>query len=292
MVKKLRIELFDVVNYTLLTLVTLLMIYPLLNVASVSISTNADYIENPLMIWPKHLDFQAYKDVFRHPLIWSSYRNTIVVTLLGVAMALFLYIITAYPLSKKHLKGRSVFMKLIVFTMLFNGGLIPNFYLIRSLGLIDNLLALVLPSIFSGFNVILMKNFFESIPESLEEAAKIDGASEIYILSRIIVPLSKPIIATLCLFTAVSFWNSFFAAVVYIRSPQKWTLQLMLREIILGASMQEISTGGNSAEMSRNIPTESLKYAALMVVMLPILCVYPFVQRYFVSGIMVGSVKD
>ncbi|MCM3747007.1 carbohydrate ABC transporter permease [Paenibacillus pasadenensis] len=286
-----RFEWFDAVNYTLLLLICVIMLYPFVNVAAVSFSSYSSFLENPMMIWPKQLSFAAYNQILSHPVLLSSYTNTIIITVCGVAIGIFLYIITAYPLSKKHLKGRNFFMVIVIFTMLFNGGLIPNFYLIRELGLLDTLTALVVPMLLSGFNLILMKNFMESLPEELEEAAKMDGASEPYLLFRIIVPLSMPIIATLCLFTAVGYWNNFFNAVIYIRSVENWPLMLFLREIIEGARMQEIS-GANAAEVGKNaVVPETLKYATLMIVMVPILCVYPFVQKYFVQGITLGSVK-
>ncbi|MBD2845108.1 carbohydrate ABC transporter permease [Paenibacillus sp. IB182496] len=275
-------------------MISLLMLYPFVNVFVVSISSYSAYIENPLRIFPKDITFGAYAQITRHPVLWSSYLNTIIVTISGVALGIFLYIVTAYPLSKSFLKGRRIIMLAIVFTMLFNGGLIPNYYLMRELGLLNSLPALVLPMLLSGFNLILMKTFMENIPEELEEAARIDGASDPYILFRIVVPLSLPIIATLCLFTAVAYWNNFFNAIVYIRDVDKWPLMLFLREIIEGAKLISISGGGveNAAEAGNvQITAETLQYATLMIVTLPILCVYPFLQRFFVKGIMLGSVK-
>ncbi len=232
----------------------------------------------------------AYKEIMGDPQLWRSYANTVIITVGGVAISILLYILTAYPLSKKGLRGRRILMMLVIFTMLFNGGLIPNFYLIRSLGMLDTLGALVVPMLISGFNLILMKSFFESLPEELEEAARIDGASDPYILFRIIVPLSKPIIATLCLFTAVAYWNNFFNAIIYIRSDDKWPLMLYLREVIEGASA--LADSANTAELgSQPLTSETIKYATLILVMIPILAVYPFLQRYFVKGIMLGSVK-
>jgi putative aldouronate transport system permease protein len=289
---KMKLEVFDWTNYILLTLVSLAMLYPFVNVLAVSFSSYAAYVDNPMMVWPHDFDLSAYKEIMSHRILWVSYRNTIVVTVCGVVFGVFLYIITAFPLSKKVVKGRKILMLLIVFTMLFSGGLIPNYYLMRSLGLLDSLAALVLPSLFSGFSLILMKNFYESLPEELEEAARIDGASDPYILFRIFVPLSTPIIATLALFAAVGYWNNFFNGVIYIRSVDKWPLMLFLREIIEGAGMKEIATGGNAAETGgEQATTETLKYATLTIVMIPILLVYPFIQRYFVKGIMLGSVK-
>ncbi|WJH33656.1 carbohydrate ABC transporter permease [Paenibacillus sp. CC-CFT747] len=288
------VSLFDILNNTAITIITLLMLYPFINVFVVSISSYSAFVENPMRIWPKQVTFEAYKEIFGHPVLWSSYWNTIVVTVSGVLIGILLYILTAYPLSKKHLRGRNLIMIAVVFTMLFNGGLIPNYYLMRSLGLINTLAALVIPALLTGFNLILMKTFMENIPEELEEAARIDGASDPYILFRIVVPLSGPIIATLCLFTAVGYWNNFYSAIVYIRDVDKWPLMLFLREIIEGAKLTSISTGAgdNAAEAANlNITPVTLQYATLIIVMIPILCVYPFVQKYFVKGIMLGSVK-
>ncbi|SDE55395.1 putative aldouronate transport system permease protein [Paenibacillus sp. UNCCL117] len=288
---RLKFSLFDTVNNTLVTLVTLLMLYPFLNVFVVSISGYGAFVENPMRIWPKDISFEAYREIVKHPVLWSSYLNTIIVTVSGVLIGIVLYILTAYPLSKKHLRGRGLIMVAIVFTMLFNGGLIPNYYLMRELGLINTLAALVVPALLTGFNLILMKTFMEHIPEELEEAARMDGASDPYILFRIIVPLSGPIIATLCLFSAVGYWNNFYNAIVYIRDVTNWPLMLFLREIIEGSKLNTIA-GGNAAEaMDINIMPVTLQYATLMIVMIPILCVYPFLQKYFVKGIMLGSVK-
>lgn len=285
-----KIELLDVINYILLTLVCLAMVYPFLNVASVSFSSYNAYVNHPMMVWPHQFTVGAYKEIMKSAILWRSYINTIVITVSGVGIGIFLYILTAYPLSKKVLKGRRTLMLLIIFTMLFNGGLIPNYYLMRSLGFLDSLAALVLPALLTGFNLILMKNFFESLPEELEEAARIDGASDPYILFRIVVPLSKPIIATLCLFAAVGYWNNFFNAIVYIRSNTKWPLMLYLREVIEGASA--MAKNANAADLGEEMMTsETIKYATLILVMVPILCVYPFLQKYFVKGIMLGSVK-
>ncbi|TLS49007.1 carbohydrate ABC transporter permease [Paenibacillus antri] len=291
---RLKFSLFDAVNNTLVALVTLLMLFPFLNVFAVSISEYSAYVENPMRIWPKDISFKAYQEIMKHPVLWSSYLNTIIVTVSGVLIGIFLYLVTAYPLSKKHLRGRGLIMVAIVFTMLFNGGLIPNYYLMRELGLINTLAALVLPALITGFNLILMKTFMEHIPEELEEAARIDGASDPYILFRIVAPLSGPIIATLCLFSAVGYWNNFYNAIVYIRDVDKWPLMLFLREIIEGSKLNSIMGGGgdNAAETSNlNITPVTLQYATLMIVMIPILCVYPFLQKYFVKGIMLGSVK-
>lgn len=280
----------DVINYGTLAVISFIMVYPFLNVLAVSLSDYSAYIQNPMMIWPQKMSLAALKSVFGNELILTSYSNTILITVIGTFIDLCLLLITAYPLSKAHLRGKKIFMGLIIFTMLFNGGLIPNFYLVKNLGLLDTQWALILPRLLMAFNIILLKNFFENLPLSLEEAAKIDGASDFCILYKIMIPLSKPILATLALFIAVGYWNSFFEAVIYIRDPQKWTLQLVLREIIMAANTQMLQTEGNLAEMSAT-SSVTVKYATLIVAILPIVCVYPFLQKYFVKGIMVGAVK-
>lgn len=283
-------RIFDSINYILLTLVSMVMLYPFLNVVAISFSTYTSYIQHPFMIFPKEFSMEGFTFVFKNGLLLDSYKNTIIVTVASSALSLLLTVLMAYPLSKKHLRGRKIFMNLLIFTMLFNGGLIPNFYLIKSLGWIDSLWALIVPGALGAYNVILMKSFFETLPESLEESARMDGASELTVLTRIILPLSMPIIATILLFVAVSHWNSFFSAIIYIRSPRKWTLQLVLREILLSANNQILASGGNSAEVSQ-VPSETLQYATLVVVILPIMCVYPFLQKYFVKGVTLGAVK-
>lgn len=206
---------------------------------------------------------------------------------MGVLIGLTLITLMAYPLSRLHLKGRGIIMNIVIFSMMFSGGMIPNYYLVRSLGLIDSLWAVILPGAFSAYNMILMKNFLEALPDSLMEAASIDGASEPCILFKIALPLCKPILATLCLFIAVQYWNSYFTAMLYIRDRTKWTLQLVLREIVLA----NVQNGNNDPAQENYIVSISIKYASLLVVMLPIMLVYPFLQKYFVKGVMIGAVK-
>lgn len=290
---KRKMQLFDYINYTILFLIGICMLYPFVNIIAVSFSSYEAFIENPLRIIPKEFNFNAYKDILRHAGFYKSYLNTIIVTLVGTVASLFLYSITAYPLARKDLRGRRGIMVYVLFTMLFNGGLIPNFYVVKELGLYDTLLILVIKGMFSAYNLILVKSFFENISESLLEAARVDGANEPTILFKIVMPVSKPILATIGLFTAVGYWNNYYNAVVYIKSASKWPLMLFLREIIMGAKMSEMATGGNLAE-AKNVMVDQvmLQYSTLLLVILPILCVYPFLQRYFVKGMMLGSVKE
>ena len=267
-------------------------LYPVLNVIAVSLSTYGGYLKNPSMIFPSEFSLQAYTTVLETKKIWTGYQTTLIVTLTGTVIGVLVTILTAYALSKKNLKGRSVIMTLILITMFFSGGMLPNYFLMRSLGLLDSLLALILPGCLSAYNIILVKNFFESLPQSLIEAAEIDGATEPQILSKVVIPLSKPIISVITLFLAVGYWNNYFNGILYIKSTSKWPLQLVLREIIMAASSMQQATGGNLAESGgTQVPVIMLQYASIVVAMVPILCIYPFVQKYFEKGIMMGAVK-
>ncbi len=284
---KKKIEMFDVCVYSVVTLICIIMLYPFLNVIAVAFSEYTEYLKNPLMILPSGFTLSAFKFVLKEGQVIVSYGNTIFVTVMGVLIGLTLITLMAYPLSRLHLKGRGIIMNIVIFSMMFSGGMIPNYYLVRSLGLIDSLWAVILPGAFSAYNMILMKNFLEALPDSLMEAASIDGASEPCILFKIALPLCKPILATLCLFIAVQYWNSYFTEMLYIRDRTKWTLQLVLREIVLA----NVQNGNNDPAQENYIVSISIKYASLLVVMLPIMLVYPFLQKYFVKGVMIGAVK-
>lgn len=281
----------DVVIHIVLVAIAGLMIFPFLNVIAVSFSSYGAYLKNPMMVWPQEFTVTAFQHVFNNESIQTGYVNTIFITITGTIIGLLLTILTAYPLSQKKLPGKRWFMIYILFTSLFSGGLVPGFILMKNLRLIDSIWALILPSMLNSFNIFLAKNFFEGLPESLSEAASIDGASDMYILWKIILPISKSIMATIALFIAVTYWNTYFNAIIYIRSEDKWPLQLVLREIISAATAQNLLSGGDAAEISKNIPTQGLQYASLVVVVLPILCVYPFLQKYFVQGVTLGAVK-
>ena len=279
--------------YVIVTIAAAIMLYPVLNVIAVSMSSYRAYSGTPWMIFPYEFDFAAFEAVFGSSLLMRSYLNTIFITVLGTVLTLFFTILTAYPLSRPGLKGKVLFMALLIFTMMFNGGTVPNFLLIKGIGLYDTLMSQILPGALSAFNTILMINFFKNLPSSLLEAARVDGASEPYILARIVIPLSSAIIATISLFAAVGYWNSYFSAIIYTRSQDKWPVQLVLREIILSANTAMLSSGGNMAEINLlSLPLDSLRYAALVVVMVPIMCIYPFLQKYFAKGVMVGAVKE
>lgn len=272
-----------------LTLFALACLYPILYVAVYSITPYEDYLANPLRLIPRAIDLNAYKKLINFPLIFSGYGVTIFITITGTILNILLLCITAYPLTKKDLKGRNIILALITFTMFFNGGLIPNFYLIRSLHLYDTIAALILPGCLGAYNLILMKNFMAQIPASLEESAYLDGANEFQVLWKIIVPLSKPAIATFVIFHVVSQWNSYFNAIIYTSKRSLWPLMLVLRELIVEDGMSMMNQGATPDSMSVN--TFTLKMATIIICVLPILCIYPFMQRYFTKGLLVGSVK-
>lgn len=285
-------KIIAVICYTFVTIFALTIIYPMLNVFSVAFASYADYLRRPWMFYPKEIDLQAFQKVFSSMLIWNSYKNTVIITVSGTLLTLVLTTLTAYPISRPYLKGRGVFTTIIIITMVFSGGIIPKFLVMKSIGLYNNLLSLIIPSALSAFNIILMINFFQAMPESLLEAARIDGANEPRILAQIVVPLSKPILATIALFAAVGYWNNYFSAVMYIRKQELWPVQLVLREIVLANNTAALDAGNNLAEAGgQAVYTKSLQYASLIVVMLPIMCVYPFLQRYFAKGVMLGAVK-
>lgn len=276
----------------LVTLFALCCLFPFIYVFFVSFMSYEEYLQNPLQIIPKSLDLTAYKQILDYALIQSSYGVTVTVTLAGTILSVFLLVISAYPLTKKDLGGRKAVMSMILFTMFFNGGLIPNYILVKSLGLFDTLGALIFPGCISAFNLILMKNFIiTSVPDSLEEAAKVDGANELRILFSVIVPLLTPAIATMTIFSAVGYWNNYFSAMMYVSSRKLWPLTLVLRELVVEDTSAVSPVTQMLTSQSRSHPF-TLKMAAIVITILPILVVYPFMQRYFVKGISLGSIKE
>lgn len=280
---------FSIFNYILLGFMALACIFPLFYVFMYSITPYSEYLANPLRLFPPEITLTAYKELFTFPLMKTGYLSTIFVTVVGTSLNVFLLCITAYPLSKRNLKGRNIIMALITFTMFFNGGMIPNYMLVRSLHLLDTYWALIFPGAISAYNLILMRNFVSAIPSSLEEAAYIDGANELQILGRVIVPLCKPAIATFTLFHAVGHWNSYFNATMYINNRNKWPLMLIVREMVA-------ESGTNMVHQSATVMEDlaqpfTLQMAVIIFTIVPILCVYPFVQKYFMQGMLMGSVK-
>ncbi len=281
---------FAVINYTFMILFSLIIILPFLHLLSVSFSSSSDAARYGLHFIPKSISMTAYERIFGTPEIWRAYLVTLVRTGFGTVFSLILTAMGGYVLSKKYMPDRTFYTSLIVFTMFFSGGLIPSFLLIRSLGLIDRYLALILPGAISTFSLLIVRNYFMTIPMSLEESAKIDGASDIRILFAIYLPVAKPILATVALWYAVGNWNSWFDCLIYMRSPKKFVLQIILRRIIL-LGTQEVIDNPGVQDLSMTAHPDSVRAAAIFVTTIPIMCVYPFVQKYFIKGIMIGSLK-
>lgn len=277
---------FNAVNYVVLTLLAVITLYPIINVLAISLSSYTGYLQNPAMVLPIEFNLDAYKSILSNPLITSAYKNTIFVTIAGTCLNLTLTVLTAYPLAKGKLRGSRVIMFGIVFTMMFSGGMIPTFLTVRSLGLLDTHWALILPCAIGTSNLIIVKNFFEGIPDSLLESARMDGAGEWRILWSIVLPLSVPVLATVTLFYAVGNWNRLFDAVMYINSRSNWTLPILLKEIIT-----ENSELLADPSIAAQVYPKTMQCATIVVAVLPIMLAYPFLQRFFMKGIMLGAVK-
>jgi putative aldouronate transport system permease protein len=275
------------INYTLLTLLVIVCVYPFLNVVAYSFSSNRAVLSGNVTFFPIEPQLDAYKEIMKRGQIWVSMRVTLITTLMGTGLGLILTIFAAYALSRKKLKGRSILSGLILFTMYFSGGIIPTFIVVKNLGMYDQLTALYIPSAISVFNFIVMRTFFRELPESLEEAAYLDGATDMQILWKVALPLSVPIIATIGLFYAVSYWNEYFSALLYIQSPEKYTLQLRLRSLLFAEELGSATAEG----LGQTVMAESLKMTCIVVGTMPILVVYPWLQKYFVKGVMLGSIK-
>lgn len=274
-------------NLAAMILVIVVTLYPFLTIIAQSFSSDTAIRSGRVNLWPVGFNLTTYELVMSDSMFWTNYKNTVIYTTVATLIAIVLTTCYAYVLSKHHLRGRNLLIGIAVFTMFFNGGLIPNYVLITTLGLNNSLWAIVLPNAISVFNLLVMKSFFENLPVELEEAAQIDGLNTYGVLWRIVLPLSKAVIATMVLFYAVSFWNSWFAAFLYMDKSELFPVTVYLRNLIAGASTAA-STGGTSdiAQVSANIQS-----VTMVLTVLPILCIYPFVQRYFVSGVMLGSVK-
>lgn len=287
---------FDILNNIFMFFIIIAMVYPFLNQIAISLSDNTSVLAGKVTIWPIGFNTDAYRKLVLDSRFFMVMKNTIWYTVLNTVVSMFVMTVYAYPLSKKHLKGRQTLMTIMVFSMMFGtGGLIPNYLVVKNLGLVDSYWGLILPSAFNIWNIIILKNFFQQIPGEIEESALIDGASNIKIFIQIMLPLSLPSLAAITLFTAVAAWNTFFNALIYINSPNKKLLQVYLNDI-LQANTSPTETANSSMIMSEaaknnTLNSDTLKAATLMCATIPILLVYPFVQKYFMAGLMVGSVK-
>ncbi|MFD2412664.1 carbohydrate ABC transporter permease [Paenibacillus rhizoplanae] len=280
-------KVWQAVVYFILIMLSLLCLLPFLYVVAVSVTPESEVLRRGIVIIPETFTFLAYKEVFISHGIGQAYKITLFRTIVGTLLNVFFTVIAAYPLSKKYLPGRSPFLLFIVFTMMFGGGLIPTYLLVRSLGLLNSPWVLIIPQLISAFNLVIIKGFFEQLPAEIEESARVDGASELQSLWRIILPLSLPVLSTISLFYAVGHWNSYFDAIVYINDSSLMPLQVILRNILLNVATQSADSLANSGAVS----TFAVQMAAVVVTTVPILIVYPFMQKHFTKGVLLGSVK-
>lgn len=283
-------QVFTWVNTILLLVFVAITLYPVLTIVAQSFSSEGAIRTGRVNLLPDGFNLDTYRAVAENPLFWRNYRNTVMYTVVGTAVAMALTTSLAFVVSKKHLRGRGLLIGIAVFTMFFNGGLIPNYVLILNLGLKNTIWAVVLPGALSVFNLLVMKAFFENLPAELEEAAQIDGLGWFGILFRIVLPLSKAVIATMVLFYAVMYWNDWFTAFLYLDRPELMPVTMFLRNLIAGAS--SAATEGAAAQgTTASSIAANIQAVTMVLTVIPILCVYPFIQRYFVRGIMLGSVK-
>jgi len=283
---------FTIVNYTVLTIFLVLIIYPLIFVMSSSLSDGSAVISGRVILWPVNFSTLAYEKVFSYPRIWSGYGNSLFYAVVGTLVNVTMTLLAAFPLSRRDLFGKNIFLALFLFTMFFNGGLIPTYLLVRDLGLRNTRWALIIPQALSVWNLLIAITFVRtSIPHELLEASQLDGCSDFNYFVRILLPLSTPLIAVLSLFYAIGHWNQFFAALLYLTNKDLFPLQIILRDILISSNVDLSMVEDIKIMAAREALRELLKYALIVVASVPVLIIYPFAQRYFVKGIMLGSVK-
>ena len=278
---------FNLCNTILMIFILICTLYPFWYVIVCSLSSISHVTNSVVLLWPDCIHLEAYKQVFRNNLVPTAYGNTILITLTGTALSMVLTAMSAFVLSRSELPGIRVMTLFAVFTMLFNAGLVPFYLQVRDLGLLNSRLSLILPFAISTYNTVILRNFFKSVPNELYEAASIDGSSYLRYFVRILLPLSLPSIATITLFYAVSYWNAYFYSIIFITDHKLYPIQAILRQILMSSEFNNLLYDDGT----QNLPSEMLKCAMIAITALPIICVYPFLQRYFVKGIMVGSVK-
>ena len=281
-----KIGTLDWIIFVILFIFAALIIYPFYNAFLISISPEHVVTDTPFLIFPKEITFDAYKEVFTNDLLWSGFSVTMILLIVGTVYQLFFTVITGYALSRNGWFGKNFVMNMILVTMFFGGGLVPYYYLITSLGLYDSILVMIIPGAIDTFNMLLMRNYFASLPKELEESAKIDGANDFAAFAKIYLPLSLPMLATIGLFFAVGNWNSWYNGMLFIETAKYKPLQLVLREMIVTSSSTI-----EDPNASRHVYSQSLQMAAVFFTIVPMMSFYPFLQRYFVKGIVVGAIK-
>ncbi|KAB8139312.1 carbohydrate ABC transporter permease [Gracilibacillus oryzae] len=279
---------FDIFNHVFLAVVALITVVPFLYIIGGSFATESEIATRSFFVIPNEITTAAYDYIFSTDAVLRSLGISILITVLGTAVSMILTLTMAYPLSRKTMVGRNFILNLILFSMLFGGGMIPTYLLVKGLGLLDSIWALILPVAINPFNLIIVKTFFQELPKELEDASKIDGCTEFQTFWRVMLPLSKPVIATFTLFYAVFYWNDFFQALLYLTDTTKWPIQLLLQQLVMVANM---GIGDLQEAQLYEPPEESVKLAVIVIATVPILLFYPFLQKHFAKGVMLGSVK-
>lgn len=283
---------FDYVLYCIFIILALITLFPFYNVIILSVANTVSYAKHVPYLFPYTIDFTGYKTIINDMYFFKSFLVTLFVTVVGTSLNMIFSVATAYVLSRKQLPGRKFFLTYILFTMLFSGGMIPTYLIVCKLGLSNSVWSMIFPTMLNTFYIIIMKNYFQGLPVSLEEAARIDGANDFQILTRIYLPISKPFMATFALFYAVERWNEWWNAYLYIIDKDLKPLQLYLKDVLILYDTQLASQLKSMAEAKMQIFSQSIQMSTILITMIPILCVYPFVQKYFVKGIMIGSIKE
>ena len=282
-------KVFKIVTIAVVVFIAACCLFPFLHILAISFSNKTAVIRGDVLLWPVNFDLSAYKAVFTNKGLMDSMWFSLLLTVVYTVFALAMTILCAYPLSRPGLKFKSPILLYILFTMYFSGGMIPSYLNIKSLGLLDTFWVLVFPTVLSTYNMILMKSFFQSMPRELEESAYVDGANDLVVLIKIVLPLSKAMLATIALFYAVSRWNGFMDAILYINDESMYTIQLRLRQLI--QSSQVSSMMEEIPEMKDDLVAETIKAGCMVFSMIPVMIIYPWLQKYFVKGVMIGSVK-
>ncbi|MFD0868083.1 Inner membrane ABC transporter permease protein ycjP [Chlamydia abortus] len=276
----------------LLAVVSVIVLYPLVFVLSASVSNPEDVLNGEIWLFPSSLSFTGYEKIFQNQEILTGYLNTIMYTLVGTAINLAMTVMAAYPLSRPNFAGKNLITGIMVFTLFFSGGLIPTYLIVKEMGMLNSFWALVIPNAVSVWNIVIMRTFFQSsIPGEIQESASIDGCSNLQILWKIVLPLSMPIIAVMILFYSVGHWNAYFNALIYLTDRAKYPLQLFLREILIQGQMEQMINVGDESHARTLMEAEAIKYAVVVIANLPVLLLYPFLQKYFVKGVMIGALK-
>ncbi len=284
-----RITIADIFIYVIVSLISLISVAPFIYVFSISLTDPSVYVPYKLYLIPEKFSFSSYSYILSTPSFINAIKNTIIITIVGTALNIAFTFTMAYGLTKKELPHRGLVMGIVIFTLLFSAGIVPNYLLVKNLGLMNSYWALILPALTNSWMLIIAKSFIDSLPVELEESAKIDGCNEIGIFFRIIMPLSKASIATLTLFFAVFHWNTYFTALIYMNDADKQTLQVYVKSLLIDASTS--GAGDTGLADLLNLPSETVRMATVVLAMAPIMAVYPFVQRYFIKGVMLGSIK-